>query len=60
MCILLWFLFTLIEWLRLIKVDNFFNWITNSPPPLSYLDGLLFITIGIKALEKIVEEIERT
>ena len=46
MCIFIWFLFTLVEWLSLFKEDKCFNyWITNSatPPALSYLGGLLFL-----------------
>ena len=34
MCILLWLLLTLVEWLSLFKEDNYFNcWITDSSPP---------------------------
>ena len=48
---MLWLLlFTLITWLRIIKVDNcLIDWITDSPPPLSYLGGLLLLKIGIRA-----------
>ena len=49
MYILLWLFFTLVTWLRLIKVDNYFNgWLNDSPlTPLSYIGQLLFLTVGM-------------